>query len=133
MAETDLQPPAQSVKVDDKKLKYLNFVQVVAIYVIVLFSSIYKYAKGNAGPLKSGIQTVEGAVKAVTGPVYHKFHNVPFQLLVFVDHKVDELMTEIDHHTPSLIKEASTLARAIALDVKRAGVVETATNVAKTV
>lgn len=72
------------VKVEEKKLKYLNFVQVVALYVIVLFSSIYKYAKGNSGPLKSGILTVE----SVIGPVYHKFHNVPFQLVVFVDHKV---------------------------------------------
>lgn len=73
---------------DEKKLKYLDFVQLVAIYVTVLFSSIYKYAQGNSGPLKPGIQTVENAVKAVIGPVYHKFHNVPFQLLVFVDHKV---------------------------------------------
>lgn len=73
---------------DEKKLKYLDFVQVVAIYVIVLFSSIYNYAKGNSGPLKSGIQTVQGAVQAVIGPVYHKFRDVPFQLLVFVDRKV---------------------------------------------
>lgn len=41
-------------------------------------------------------------------------------------------MTKIKQHTPSLIKEASTQARAIALDVKRAGVVETATNITKT-
>lgn len=42
-------------------------------------------------------------------------------------------MTRIDQHTPSLIRVASNQARVIALDVKRVGVVETATNMAKTV
>lgn len=73
---------------DEKQLKYLGFVQAAAIYVILLVTSFYEYAKSNSGPLKSGILTVEGAVTAVIGPVYHKFHHVPFQLLLFVDRKV---------------------------------------------
>lgn len=71
-----------------KKLKYLEFVQVAAIYAVVCFSSLYEYAKDNAGPLKPGVQTVEGTVKAVVGPVYEKFQDLPFQLLKFVDRKV---------------------------------------------
>ena len=73
---------------DEKQLKYLGFVQAAAIYVILLVTSFYEYAKSNSGPLKSGILTVEGAVTAVIGPVYHQFHHVPFQLLLFVDRKV---------------------------------------------
>ena len=74
--------------VDEKKLKYLDFVQVAAIYVVVSFTTLYEYAKGNSGPLKPGVQTVEGTVKTVIGPVYDKFHNVPLELLTFVDRKV---------------------------------------------
>lgn len=69
-------------------MKYLDFVQVAAIYVIVCFSSLYEYAKENSGPLKPGVQTVEGTVKTVIGPVYEKFYDVPFELLMFVDRKV---------------------------------------------
>lgn len=78
----------QNQENDPKELKYLEFVQVAAIYIIVCFSTIYEYAKENSGPLKPGVQTVEGTVKTVTGPVYAKFHYVPFDLLKFVDRKV---------------------------------------------
>lgn len=78
------------LKVEENKkgLKYLDFVQVAAIYIVVCFSSLYEYAKENAGPLKPGVQTVEGTVRTVIGPVYEKFHDVPFELLKFVDRKV---------------------------------------------
>ena len=35
----------------------------------VCLSSLYEYAKENAGPLKPGVDTVEQTVKAVVGPV----------------------------------------------------------------
>lgn len=73
---------------DEKKLKYLEFVQVAAVYIVVLSSALYEYAKENSGPLKPGVETVEGTVKAVIGPVYDKFQDVPFELLKFVDRKV---------------------------------------------
>lgn len=78
------------MKVEDKekKLKYLDFVQVAALYVMVCFSSVYEYAKENSGPLKPGVQSVEGTVKTVIGPVYEKFQDVPFELLKFIDRKV---------------------------------------------
>lgn len=76
------------VVVDEKKLKYLDFVQVAGIYVVVSLTTLYEYAKGNSGPLKPGVQTVEGTVKTVIGPVYDKFRNVPLELLTFVDRKV---------------------------------------------
>lgn len=69
-------------------LKYLEFVQLAAVHAIVLFWSIYNFAKENSGPLKPGVQTVEGTVKTVIGPVYEKFHGVPFEILKFADRKV---------------------------------------------
>ncbi|XP_075641098.1 stress-related protein-like isoform X2 [Castanea sativa] len=140
------QPSETSVRVEENKkgLKYLDFVQVAAIYIVVCFSSLYEYAKENAGPLKPGVQTVEDTVRTVIGPVYEKFHDVPFELLKFVDRKVDESMGELDKHVPSLVKQASSkalvvvhkapeVALAVASEVQRAGVVDTAKSVSRTV
>ncbi|GFZ19438.1 rubber elongation factor protein [Actinidia rufa] len=146
MAESEAKQPTdtETVQDDEKGLKYLDFVQVAAIYVVVCLSSLYEYAKENSGPLKPGVQTVEGTVKTVIGPVYEKFHDVPFELLKFVDRKVDDSMNELDRHVPPLVKQVSCqvlsaaqkapeLARAVASEVQRDGVVDTATNIAKNV
>ena len=74
----------------EQKLKYLDFVQVAALHVLVCFTSLYDYAKENSGPLKPGVQTVEDTVKTVIGPVYDKFQDVPIELLKFVDRKVNK-------------------------------------------
>ncbi|CAA2971846.1 stress-related protein-like [Olea europaea var. sylvestris] len=143
MAESEAQPPIQTVQEnDEKKLKYLEFVQVAAVYIVVLSSALYEYAKENSGPLKPGVETVEGTVKAVIGPVYDKFQDVPFELLKFVDRKVDESITELDRHVPALLKEiayqataaaqkAPEVARELAAEVQRDGLLDTATNIAK--
>ncbi|KAI8522687.1 hypothetical protein RHMOL_Rhmol13G0015900 [Rhododendron molle] len=144
MADSDTQPPTDTVQDEENRLKYLDFVQAAAIYMIACFSTLYEFAKENSGPLKPGVQTVEGTVKTVIGPVYEKFHDVPFELLKFVDHKVDESMNELERHLPNLVKQASCqalsaaqkapeVARAVASEVQRSGVVDTASNVAKTV
>ncbi|BFG43348.1 stress-related protein [Prunus yedoensis var. nudiflora] len=139
MADSEAKQPTETVQVNEKSLKYMEFVQVAAIYVVVCFSSLYEYAKENSGPLKPGVQTVEGTVKTVIGPVYEKFHDLPFQLLKFVDRKVDESLGELDRHVPCLVKQASgqalsvaqkapEVARTVASEVQRAGLVDTARN-----
>lgn len=144
MAESDPQQPTESVQDEENRLKYLDFVQAAAIYTIVCFSTLYEFAKENSGPLKTGVQTVEGTVKTVIGPVYEKFHDVPLELLKFVDRKVDESMNELERHLPNLVKQASCqamsaaqkapeVARAMASEVQRSGVVDTASNMAKIV
>lgn len=140
------------MNLNEKKLKYLEFVQVAAIYALVCFSSLYEFAKENAGPLKPGVQTVEGTVKAVVGPVYEKFQDLPFQLLKFVDRKVrllrfaaqfdfsfpvtelcglqvDESFSELERHVPCLVKQASNKALFVASEVQRAGLVDAARNI----
>lgn len=69
-------------------LKYLEFVQSAAVHAVSIFSSFYDFAKDNSGPLKPGVQTVEGTVKTVMGPVYEKIHDIPLELLKFADRKV---------------------------------------------
>ncbi|KAK9111131.1 hypothetical protein Scep_018650 [Stephania cephalantha] len=136
----------ESVAADDHeaRLKYLDFVKVATLHFIACFASLYDYAKENSGPLKPGVQTVEDTVKTVIGPVYVKFHDVPLELLKFLDRKVESVVSEADDHVPSLVKTVSSLAysaaqlgteaaRAVAAEVNRVGLVETATEIAKTV
>ncbi|KAJ9180262.1 hypothetical protein P3X46_008530 [Hevea brasiliensis] len=128
---------------EEERLKYLEFVQVAVIHAVVTFTNLYLYAKEKAGPLKPGVETVEGTVKSVVGPVYYKFHDVPNEVLKFVDRKVDESVTNLDSRVPPVVKqvsaqaysvarEAPVAARAVASEVNQSGVKETASGLAKT-
>ncbi|XP_043697310.1 stress-related protein [Telopea speciosissima] len=143
MAEADVQRQPELSQDGEERLKYLDFVQVATLNIFTCFSTLYEYAKESSGPLKPGVRTVEGTVKTVISPVYEKLHDVPFELLKFVDRKVDESVSELERHVPSLIKDVSShaflaaqkapeVARAVASEVQRAGVVDTATDIAKT-
>jgi hypothetical protein len=90
MAETDsnLQQPLLAESEEEKRLKYLEFVQVATLHTLMYAAKLYTYAKENSGPLKPGVDTVEGTVKTVVGPVYDKYHGVPNELLKLVDRKV---------------------------------------------
>lgn len=116
-----------------KELKYLEFVQFATIQALMRFAILYSNAKERAGPLKPGVDTVEEAVKTVVGPVYDKFHQVPAEFLRYVDRKVDESVSEIDRHVPSNVKSVSSQARSVVSEVRRAGVVESASGLARTV
>lgn len=79
---------AQEEAIEQERLRYLEFVHAAAIHAVLCAARLYVYAKESAGPLRPGVQTVEGTVKTVVGPVYDKIHGVPFELLKFVDRKV---------------------------------------------
>ncbi|KAF5951424.1 hypothetical protein HYC85_009368 [Camellia sinensis] len=144
MAESDLPniQPQMGDREEEERLKYLEFVQVAMIHALMCFARLYDYAKDNSGPLKPGVETVEGTVKTVVGPVYDKFHDVPIELLKFVDRKVDMSVNELDRRVPPLVKKVSTealsaaqkapsAARAVASEVQRGNVVDTASGLAK--
>jgi len=142
MTESDSNSQSQMEK--EERLKYLEFVQTAAFQVLMIFSRLYGYAKDNAGPLKPSVETVEGTVKTVVGPVYDKFHDVPVELLKFFDHKVDVSVNELDKRVPPLVKKVSSqaltaaqkapsTARAVATEVQKVNVVDTASGVAKNV
>ncbi|EEF49879.1 REF/SRPP-like protein At3g05500 [Ricinus communis] len=143
MAEQNVNLQQQMAKENEERLKYLEFVQVAALHAVMTFANLYVYAKDKAGPLKPGVETVEGTVKSVVGPVYDKFHDVPIEVLKFVDRKVDESVTKLDRRVPPVVKqvsaqaysvarEAPVAARAVASEVQRTGVKETASGLAKT-
>ncbi|CAI0551374.1 unnamed protein product, partial [Linum tenue] len=78
---------------------------------------LYVYAKDKAGPLKPGVETVEGTVKTVVGPVYDKFQDVPIEVLKFVDRKVT-ILSPFLQFSP---QAAPGAARAVATEVQRSG------------
>ncbi|XP_028775922.1 stress-related protein-like isoform X1 [Neltuma alba] len=125
-------------------LKYLDFVRVASIYATVYLSNFYAYAKENSGPLKQGVETVEGTVKTVVGPIHEMFHDVPFKLLIFADRQVDKSVIEVERHVPSLLKHASShaitvvqkapvVARTIASEIRRDGVLDATKSITKNV
>ncbi|PWA64396.1 Rubber elongation factor [Artemisia annua] len=140
MSDTEIpittQPEATEVPVttqpeiesEQERLKYLEFVQVAVLHALLYASKVYCYAKENSGPLKPGVETIEGTLKTVVGPAYDKFHDVPVEVLKFVDRKVDESVTKFDSRVPPFVKQVSTKAS----EVKNAGVKETASGLAKT-
>ncbi|CAD5180616.1 unnamed protein product, partial [Musa acuminata subsp. malaccensis] len=117
---------AQEEAIEQERLRYLEFVHAAAIHAVLCAARLYVYAKESAGPLRPGVQTVEGTVKTVVGPVYDKIHGVPFELLKFVDRKVEVTVQELDRRVPSVVKEASSAARSAAGEVQRAGLVGSA-------
>ncbi|XP_004485771.1 stress-related protein [Cicer arietinum] len=135
-AEPQSEPQQQMAEEEtnqEQELKYLEFVQFATIQAVMRCAILYSYAKERSGPLKPGVDTVEEAVKTVVGPVYEKFHQVPVELLKYVDRKVDESVSEIDRHVPTNVKKVSTQARTVVSEVRRTGVVESASELAKTV
>lgn len=77
---------------EEQRLKYLEFVQVATIHAVMCLTGLYGYAKDKSGPLKPGVETVEGTVKSVVGPVYDKYHGIPIELLNYVDRKVSHFL-----------------------------------------
>lgn len=89
----------------NNELKRLGFVKIAAIHTYVFVSFLYESAKKNSGPLRSAVETVEGTVTTVVGPVYNKFKDVPDDVLVFVDNKVDEATDKFSEHAPHIAKQ----------------------------
>ncbi|XP_057778138.1 REF/SRPP-like protein At3g05500 [Salvia miltiorrhiza] len=147
MAEADsnsLQQPLLEGSEEEQRLKYFEFVQVASLHALMYAAKLYSYAKENSGPLKTGVDTVEGTVKTVVGPVYQKYQGVPVDVLRFVDRKVDESINKVQNRVPPTLKQVSTqafeaaqkapaAARSVVSEVKNTGLVGSASGLAQTV
>ncbi|XP_074320940.1 REF/SRPP-like protein At3g05500 isoform X1 [Silene latifolia] len=145
MAEYESTPDHQMKSGDEEqKLKYLEFVNTAALHAFICFANLYGIAKEKAGPLKPGVESVENAVKTVVSPVYDRFHDVPVELLKFVDDKVDESVAKLEHRVPPVVKQVSSqaytvaqkapeVARGVASEVQRTGLKDTASGIAKNI
>ena len=52
-------------------------------------AGIYEFAKHSSGPLKPGVQCIESTVRTVVGPLYQTIEGKPYEILLFVDRKVN--------------------------------------------
>jgi hypothetical protein len=127
---------------EEAKLKYLGFFQIAVLRAAVCLSSLYKYAKENAGPLKPGVDTVEQTVKTVVSPVYLKFDGKHLELLHFLDRKVDDTIGKVDEYVPPTLKQRTCevydmakqvpdVARSVISEIHRSGIIETASETAR--
>ncbi|KAL3688916.1 hypothetical protein R1sor_015225 [Riccia sorocarpa] len=118
-------------------LKYLGFVQVAVIRVLAYVTALYESAKDNSGPLKPGVDSVEGTVKTVVGPVYQKLEGKPLELLSFADRKVGDIVRLLEGVLPEVVvvksrdlagvaKKTPDFVSGVVSDVQKRGVQGTA-------
>ncbi|XP_043724251.1 REF/SRPP-like protein At1g67360 [Telopea speciosissima] len=120
----------ETIESENQQLKHLGFIKIAAINTLICVSNLYEYAKQNSGPLRSGVRTVEGTVTTVVAPVCEKFRDVPYNLLVFLDKKVDEATNKFDKDAPSLAKKV--VSQASCLVQKATKVTQTLVSKART-
>ncbi|KAI3929883.1 hypothetical protein MKW98_004037 [Papaver atlanticum] len=90
-------------------LKYLWFVKIAAVNGLICLWNLYEYGKQNtSGSFRSSIGKVEGTVTSVFSPVCHKFKNVPYDLLLFLDNKLDEAVHKFAKQAPTLAKQVAS-------------------------
>lgn len=107
-------PPEAS---DIGGLKYLGFVEVVVDTATKYVANVYEFAKDSSGPLKPGVDSVENTVRTVVGPVYQKIEGKPYEILLFVDKKVDSAVGALEGAVPQSIKDKSHQAYGVARQV----------------
>ncbi|KAJ9128592.1 hypothetical protein P3X46_034718 [Hevea brasiliensis] len=96
----------QEANEKEEKLKYLEFVQATTDDAVTSLSNIYLYAKDNSGPLKPGVETIEGVAKTVVIPA----SKIPTEAIKFADRAMDASFTTLQNIVPSVLKQLSTQA-----------------------
>ncbi|KAL4354885.1 hypothetical protein GQ457_06G023800 [Hibiscus cannabinus] len=94
-----------AVKEETKKLKYLAFVHVAIVCLVLLFTRLYTNLKQKSGLLKPVLGIVERIVKIMLRSIFYKFCDAFYEQLKFVDDKVGELVTKIDSLLPSVVTQ----------------------------
>lgn len=127
----------------EQGLRYLGFFHDAAQKATARLSNIYGYAKENSGPLRQGVDAMEGAVKYFVMPVYQKVEGKPFEILQFADKKVGNVIDKLDRCVPPAVKSrtyefygaakrAPEVARSVVTEVRQVGPVEKIKEVGKT-
>ncbi|CAM6124698.1 unnamed protein product [Calypogeia fissa] len=89
-------------------MKYLWIFPAVASIVTAYVISLYMITKDRSGPLKPGIQRIEGLVMKTVRPIYQTIQYKLTQILVFLDRKVDYILYLLDGVLPPTLKELSS-------------------------
>ncbi|KAL9666256.1 hypothetical protein QQ045_000582 [Rhodiola kirilowii] len=121
--------PAPQEAAEEQQPKHLEFVQEAIPRALLYFSKLYNVAKDKSGPLKP----VEGTIKSVVEPVYQIFQDISVKVIKYIIDKVDESMTSLKEVVFPAVTQVTGVACSVATEVKKAGVVDTATALAKSV
>ncbi|MCO5563983.1 hypothetical protein L7F22_017637 [Adiantum nelumboides] len=134
-----VEPPFQQdyVQTEQPGLKYLGVVEIAVDKATKYMANIYEFAKDSSGPLKPGVTSAESSVRTVVGPVYQKIEGKPYEVLLFVDKKVDGAVGVIGGAVPQTVKDVTSQAygvarqvpetvKSVVTDLQTNGLVETA-------
>lgn len=111
--------PALEPETSEPGLKYLEFLRVAIINGTAYAVKLYNYGKDNSGSFKPSVDTVEGHVRTVTGPLANKFDGKLPGILQFADKKVDEGIQYLDIMLPQTVKDRSSQAFDAARDAAK--------------
>jgi hypothetical protein len=100
-------------------LKYLEFLRVAIINGTAYAVKIYNYGKEHSGSFKPSVDSVEGTVRTVTGPITQKFEGKLPEILQYADKKVDDTVQYLDIVLPQSVKDRSSQAFDVARDAAR--------------
>ncbi|TXG63452.1 hypothetical protein EZV62_010446 [Acer yangbiense] len=122
MSDSEARQKTETIQENGKMLKYLDFVQVAAIYAMVCFSNHLRVRQTELRSTQTWRRNRRSHRQNRHRSCLRQVPRRSFRTLKFVDRKVDESL-------PSLVKLASSQARAVASEVQRAGVVDTAKSI----
>jgi len=100
-------------------LKYLEFLRVAIINGSAYAVKLYNYGKENSGSFKPSVDSMEGTVKSMTGPLAQRFEGRLPEVLQFADKKVDEGIQYLDIMVPQTVKDRSFQAFDVARDAAK--------------
>ncbi|XP_074589940.1 stress-related protein-like [Curcuma longa] len=117
----------EAIAVQQRELKYLDFLRVAAIKMTTLVAAVYGFVKNWAGLFKPIIDRGE----AMVSPVCKRYSGVPFALFRFADQKIEILTGKLSHMLPCSMKRVGLRVKSELCEVRRIGLVAAVMNHAK--
>eukprot|EP00270_Netrium_digitus_P006799 TRINITY_DN1959_c0_g1_i1.p1 TRINITY_DN1959_c0_g1~~TRINITY_DN1959_c0_g1_i1.p1 ORF type:complete len:260 (+),score=53.00 TRINITY_DN1959_c0_g1_i1:106-780(+) len=110
---------------DVKGLRYLSFVRFSVLKVLAFLEYFYSSAKQLSGPLKPGLDAVEGTVKVVLNPVLDKVGSKPDEVLQAADDKLVYLVEFTTSTAPALKQKLDSVVDSLKKHTQRVSQVAT--------
>ncbi|XP_074590630.1 REF/SRPP-like protein OsI_017815 [Curcuma longa] len=117
----------EAIAVQQRDLKYLDFLRVAVIKMATLVAAVYGFVKNWAGLFRPIIDHVE----AIASPLCKRYSGVPLALIPFADQKIEILTGKLWHMLPCSVKKAGFKVKSELRVVRRIGLVAAAMNHAK--
>ncbi|XP_024019189.1 REF/SRPP-like protein At1g67360 [Morus notabilis] len=86
------------------KLKHLNFVRAMVIQMLTFWWNVYNSTKLKSGPLQPIWGAIEIIITTIFGPIYHLVMEIPDDILVFLDMKLEGHIYMFHKYAPEFLQ-----------------------------